>query len=438
MSYLDDPVYQAVDTLRDPGRCVPILGRILPAWRTGSSAVDLRVLYLNYKPFERARMALSIDAVDAPELVLEVDRRPPRIGDGTAGAAGASGFALVELGAHGWTLDSAPRLEPVSMLRDPHTLRRLAGRELGLAPGPIDVDLVRYVPGKRAVLTIAQRDGTGRIYAKVARAQDAGTLAACFETVDRVGRTGAFAFRVPTVLSCQPDLQTVFLSEVPGRPFTAVMSGADTEPFTAVGAALASLHRSGVRPAAVWTTGHQLDDLRRHLAGMGRALPWLGGRIDALVARLSALEPEPFEGRGRPIHGNLFGDQILWDGAGIGIVDWDRLAWGDPLYDVGRLLAHQIYVAALNGHAPDAVRACSNALMRSFVHRANCRIDQSRLAWHVAVELLLRAKISALRPLAADWPEHCARAVAECERLIDGTSAFTALPPLVRMPGRVA
>ena len=227
-------------------------------------------------------------------------------------------------------------------------------------------------------------------------------------------------------------------SEVPGRPFTDVFAGTDTTPFAAVGTALASLHRSGLRPAAEWTSGDQLHDLRRHLAGMARALPCLGGRLDALVSRLSALEPEPFEGKGRPIHGNLFGDQILWDRAEVGIVDWDRLAWGDPLYDVGRLLAHQIYEAALDAGSPDTVRACANAMIRSFVRTANCRIDRTRLAWHVAVELLLRAKISALRPLATDWPEQCARAVTECERLIEGRSAFTALPPLGRMPGQVA
>ena len=73
MSYLDDQVFQAVQTLRDPGRCAPILGRMFPAWRLGSgSGGDLRVLYLNYKPFERARMAMSANSGEAAELVFEV------------------------------------------------------------------------------------------------------------------------------------------------------------------------------------------------------------------------------------------------------------------------------------------------------------------------------------------------------------------------------
>ena len=76
--------------------------------------------------------------------------------------------------------------------------------------------------------------------------------------------------------------------------------------------------------------------------------------------------------------------------------------------------------------------------MIAYGRAANCRIDQTRLAWHVAVELLLRAKISALRPLSADWPEHCARAVAECERLMDGSSDFAALPAPCQSPGQVA
>ena len=432
MSYRDDPVFQAVRILRDPDRCGPILSRIVPAWRPESpSDIDLRVHYLNYKPFERARLVLAANADEATELVFEIDGRSQSLANG-------SGFAIAELGAHGWVLNDAPRLEAVSILRDPPALRRIAGQALDLAPGPVDVDLVRYVPRKRAVLTIVQRGKPGRIYAKVARPQDADGLAACFEAVERIARAGTFAFRVPKVVAYQPDLHTVFMSEVPGRPFTEVIAGPDTEPFAAVGTALATLHRSALRPKAVWTSGQQLDDLRRHLAGLARALPWLSGRIGSLVAHLTAIEPEPFEGKGRPIHGNLFGDQILWDGAEVGIVDWDRLAWGDPLYDLGRLLAHQIYETALNAGSPDAARTCSNALIRAFVRAANCRIDQTRLAWHVAIELLLRAKISALRPLSTDWPDRCARAVTECELLIDGRSPFAALPPLCRPAGRVA
>ncbi len=434
MTYLDDPVFQAVRTLRDPARCGPILDRALPAWRPGSASdIGIRVHYLNYKPFERARLALSAVGDETAELVFEVGAKPR-----ADGAADPSGFAVAELGARGWALNDAPRLDAVSILRDPDALRRIAGPALGLGPGPVEVDLLRYVPRKRAILTIARHDRPGRLYAKVARPQDADALAACFLSVDRIARTGAFAFRAPEVVAFLTDLQTVFMSEVPGQPFTDIIGRADTAPFAAVGTALASLHRSRLRPEGEWTIERQLDDLRRHLAGMGRALPWLAGRIDVLVARLSALAPEPLEGESRPIHGNLFGDQILWDGAEVGIVDWDRLAWGDPLYDLGRLLAHQIYETALNSGSPDAARACANAFIQAYGRAADCRIDQSRLAWHVAVELLLRAKISALRPLSADWPEHCARAVAECERLVDGRSDFAALPALCQSSGRVA
>ena len=433
MSYLDDPVFRAVRALRDPDRWAPILGRVLPAWQDEpASGLDIRVHYLNYKPFERARLALSAIGGETAELVFEVGGRPP------SDAAGTAGFSVAELGAHGWALKDAPRLDGVSTLRDPEALRRIAGPALGLGPEPIEIELLRYVPRKRAVLTIVQRDKPGRLYAKLARPQDADDLASCFQAVDRIAGTGAFAFRTPKVMAYLPDLHTVFMSEVPGRPFTEVIGRADSTPFAAVGTALASLHRSGLRPEAEWTIEHQLDDLQRHLAGMARALPWLAERIDALVAQLSALAPAPFEGKGRPIHGNLFGDQILWDGSRIGIVDWDRLAWGDPLYDLGRLLAHQIYETALSQGSPDTARGCANALIGAFVRAANCRIDQARLGWHVAVELLLRAKISALRPLSTDWPEHCARAVTECERLIDGRSAFAALPPLCQPRGQVA
>lgn len=132
-----------------------------------------------------------------------------------------------------------------------------------------------------------------------------------------------------------------------------------------------------------------------------------------------------------PIHGNLFGDQILYNTYGIGIVDWDALSLGDPLYDVGRLIAHLIYLAGVEGIAATKVKLCAEALIESYEENTNQTIDRRCLNWHIATQLLLRGKISSLRKLPKRWQDHLAFVVKESQQLLMGQSNYISLPALI-------
>jgi hypothetical protein len=97
---------------------------------------------------------------------------------------------------------------------------------------------------------------------------------------------------------------------------------------------------------------------------------------------------------------------------------------GDPLYDVGRLIAHLIYIAGREGISPTSVSACVKALIRSYKKQATQSIDPECLSWHVATQLLLRGKISSLRKLPEEWQEHLAFVITEAEHVLDGRSRF--------------
>ena len=128
----------------------------------------------------------------------------------------------------------------------------------------------------------------------------------------------------------------------------------------------------------------------------------------------------------------LFGDQILYSADGIGIVDWDALSLGDPLYDIGRLLAHLLYLAGREGIPPTRVSACAEALLRAYEEDTAQLVERKCLTWHVASQLLLRGKISSLRKLPEGWPAHLAFVVAESERLLHGQSQYLSLPAIAR------
>jgi|GEM_PF-1662345 len=439
-----DSVFDAIRHLRRSPTLVPVLGRLCKDWPIEHPwQIRSQLLYLNYKPFERARMVLSV-RVTPPDadhtnqqpftarisLEARADEKDWRTAEQRPGDNRPRAFAIDALNTRGWLLPDAPELRELALLQEPERLHESVGPALGWKSAPENVQLIRYVPRKRAILVIETHQRQSRLYAKLVCAKDANDVASCFGAIDRVARKGIFSFRVPRVLQYDPDLRTVFMSEIPGRPFTEEMHRAATRPFVAAGEALAELHRSDVRPAVRWPVEKQMDDLRRHLGGMGRVLPDLRSRIDDLIDRLTALGATFPDVAQAPIHGNLFGDQMLWDGKQLGIVDWDRLAIGDPLYDVGRLLAHYLYETRLVGVSPGTVRTCADALVGAYAHATGSEPDRRRLAWHVAVELLLRAKISALRPLAPDWAAHCAQAVADCERVLRGDCEALTLPAL--------
>ena len=125
-----------------------------------------------------------------------------------------------------------------------------------------------------------------------------------------------------------------------------------------------------------------------------------------------------------PVHGNLFGDQILIEGNEVAIVDWDDMALGDPMYDLGRLIAHIVFVSSAHPEARTALIAATETLLDGYRRESGMALDRDRLRWQVAVALLMRAKISALRILSPRWIADIQDALSEASVVLDGRSLW--------------
>ena len=123
-----------------------------------------------------------------------------------------------------------------------------------------------------------------------------------------------------------------------------------------------------------------------------------------------------------PIHGNLFGDQILVNGDRVGIVDWDDFCLGDPLYDLGRLVAHLIFMFRRGVARPARGASDIATLLEAYARESGQNLEWPRLRWQIAVALLMRAKISALRPLPEGWVEDVKAALAEASKVLKNRS----------------
>ncbi|MGH8730068.1 MAG: hypothetical protein ACREV9_18335 [Burkholderiales bacterium] len=97
---------------------------------------------------------------------------------------------------------------------------------------------------------------------------------------------------------------------------------------------------------------------------------------------------------------------------------------GDPLYDVGRLAAHFIYLSLTGGAEPGNVRSLLELLLSAYEQERGQAIARERLRWHVAMALLMRAKISALRVLTDGWIDHVVAALEESGRILDHRSEY--------------
>ena len=79
---------------------------------------------------------------------------------------------------------------------------------------------------------------------------------------------------------------------------------------------------------------------------------------------------EPASGRSTLVHGDFFSANLMLDGNGLHVIDWDLLACGDPMWDLGFLIG-------ADSDVPDTV---VNAVVDAY--REGCPVDFDVLEWH--------------------------------------------------------
>ncbi len=241
----------------------------------------------------------------------------------------------------------------------------------------------------------------------------------------RAADGGMLNFRVPRILAHSPAKRTVVMEGLPGVCLTERMKTAeDPAVFALVGGALAGFHRSGIRASDLWVPEKELSSLHTAMSEVRVALPPLASRLDEVLGRIAHRKQSLVFNERSVIHGNLFGDQILIDSDRVGIVDWDDLSEGDPLYDLGRLVAHFIFLAEREYVDQAMAASCLRRLIDGYAQAAEKPVVWNRFSWHISVALLMRAKISSLRTLHPGWGEDISMAIREAGLILDGRSRW--------------
>lgn len=392
-----DPVQEAVVRLRRPSALAPALRA------AGAALRAARIVSTHYKPFARARLLVETEEECGARDWLFVELYADAARAQQARAEGGAALALDGWDGLAWRLAHAPRLAHAAFCLDDQAFARFARAHALELPAGASPQLVRYVAKRRALFRCGSSPRA--LYIKCYRRGHDADAARNARLVD--GAVPGVA--TPPVVAHDASLAAVVAREIAGERLTA--HAGDAAACARTGAALARLHASALAPPARWTAAQELAALRQAMADMTRAAPELADPLARLADELAARAERLQLPDDAPIHGNLFGDQILVTPDAVGIVDWDDLARGDPLYDLGRLAAHLLYLrltgAVTHAHVP--------ALCAGYGAP-----DTARLRWHIALALPLRAKISALRPLAPRWRAQLACAVRAAAAILDG------------------
>lgn len=179
--------------------------------------------------------------------------------------------------------------------------------------------------------------------------------------------------------------------------------------------AVAILHSLSV-PLHSRRTPQQEGRIVNKWAGTLKAIrPDLAMQLDGLTARLVP-EIEANTLMSGPVHGDFHHTNVLADGDEIKLIDLDEMAFGDPLVDVGRLLA-SLRIPSLRVFGdPDGLIEAREAFLEEYLRITGA--DERRVRIFEA-GFLLTAAASSFRIQRRDWHTEAAVLVEQSRKTFD-------------------
>ena len=347
------------------------------------------------------RSALRPGAGPYAELVVALGPRPQdtvSVECWVSRPYGLDAPHLARAGAVGWVSVTPITDDPVAA-----TAARLDGTE---------TSLVRYHRGRRATVRVAGPTGLPACpvaYAKVYSDTRAAGRHELAERLAEAAATGRLGLRVPRPVRYDADRYVLWYDEVAGVPAADRLTGPAAPALaTRMGAALGSLHTSGLEASRRLTLAGQVMRAERYAAEASRLVPALGERVMRL---LDTVGTDP-SGHGRTVtvHGSPDPSQWLVGEEPVpGLLDFDRFALGEPETDVACFL---VEVDAL-GHGLFSA-AVAEGFMAGY-RSTGGTVDPESLRRHSTMRRIGKV-LRAARALRVDGDRRAGRILAAAER----------------------
>jgi hypothetical protein len=224
------------------------------------------------------------------------------------------------------------------------------------------VELVSYRRRQRCVLryTVAGKTAGSEdvrsliVYGKVTASGDETLKSRMLDELrDRIlERAALYRFTLPRSFGPRPELQLSLLEALSGEAqigpaLKARLRGQPApdapsleEMVATCGYVAAMLHGSGVELGRPRTLDDELTGLQPQIAGARQFVPSFGDRAQSWLERIAALAEQSEPLKLCLSHGDFKHEQLLFDGAGSGLVDFDGMCQAEPALDLGKFLAH--------------------------------------------------------------------------------------------------
>jgi hypothetical protein len=234
----------------------------------------------------------------------------------------------------------------------------------------VETTRVKYVGTERCTLRheISLSDGSTRVvFSKLT--DDPAAIRASFEAMR--GFHAALAttsVAVPEPFLMDPQIHAVFAPGLEGVNADERLDELELETAGAdIGRALAALHGCEIDGLPQLQDEELVRRLPRARAVIGELDDSHRARVEALSARLAAIQPGLPRVPARPVHGAFRLSQLLATADGFGLVDFDSCARGNPIFDLGSFVAYLIYLGHKDKLASERADACIGAFCRACV-----------------------------------------------------------------------
>lgn len=336
-----------------------------------------------------------------------------------------------ELGMVLWAYPNDPNLPGLATLASRDAMAELLGREpgrFGLPPGELvllRLGVGKYVPGQRCGYRYRVRWKTAdgelehRFYGK---AYQEGLGRPAWEILRQLAASDACRsgrLRIPEPYAYDAEREIVWQEMLPGQSFSKDGSALDLAAWAGpVAASLAAFHATPLELGPGLGLAEELDELDASSRKIAKAYPQYAARVEELRRRLVAAVPTLPAVPPAPVHGSFKTSHVFDVGGRVAFIDFDGAGLGDPIYDVGRFLAH-LTVAGLEARTPATdIEAAIARFRDGYAAGAPWGWPESRVRWYTSALLLssqaykcvkrmVPARVDAILSAAETWfPTH--------------------------------
>jgi len=423
------------DTILDVERVRPFLGRLcdpgmalelLVSRVTVDGSGPLRVLY---EAAGSGKVSFITAERVAPEQgpVLE-EKLNRRFETSVPGYAQPTAY-VPELGFLLLAFPADLHLPSLATAADGLAMSPVLDAALGPRVRAVEVDAVRYKPGRQCVLRYGvtwMGAHTETVYGKVAERPK---FDRAREALVRLGAvTDGLRFRLPTSRGAVPSLCLDLFAPMPGLALSDCSESDDFLDLCArAGEALHELHGLPVTLSSERDLRAQLSRLAEAAVTLAWLLPTSTERIEALHGALRAALETAAPARRRPIHGDFHMDNVLVSGSRLGFVDLEDATMGDPADDVGWAWAQLTWLAIKAGGLTPAFQVGRQALLSAYLARTDTE-TATRVPLYAALGCFLFAARCVCNFRRRARHTHAESLLAVCEGLLEqGAPADAAL-----------